>query len=181
MIACETDKEQIAMAQRNCEVYGVTSGVTWLHGDVFKSYIEPVDAVFLSPPWGGPGADSCNVFDATTPVDGLGRFGSCQSCVNTLNDLHAVIYNFHVHPVCRSVKDCIQLACACLSQDSLKSKSTTADHPNVAVYLPRNTSTVSLQECLDIPGFQVTPLCLERNILNEKLKSATLYLHATSG
>ena len=42
------------MAQRNCEAYGVSDKVTWVLGDVFKHPIDKVDAVFLSPPWGGP-------------------------------------------------------------------------------------------------------------------------------
>eukprot|EP00892_Ulva_mutabilis_P003394 jgi/Ulvmu1/1426/UM011_0155.1 len=152
VIACEIDQDQLAMAKRNCQVYGVTHGVTWIHGDVFTSHIEPVDVVFLSPPWGGPGADGHAVFDATMQVDSLGR----------------------------SIKDCIELACECLNQDSLALTQTNADTPNVAVYLPRNTSIASLEKCLAIPGFQVTALCLERNLLNEKLKSVSLYLRISS-
>ena len=73
VIACEIDKEQICMAMRNCDVYGVSARIKWIHGDVFESEISPVDVVFLSPPWGGPAADSHTMFDATMPVVGLGR------------------------------------------------------------------------------------------------------------
>lgn len=75
VIACEIDKDQIAMARRNCDVYAVAARVTWIHGDVFKSaQIDPVDVVFLSPPWGGPGAHTDAMFDATMPVSGLDRY-----------------------------------------------------------------------------------------------------------
>ena len=91
-------------------------------------------------------------------------------------DQHVSQLGSQPNGACRSIKDCIRLACACLSEDSLTYKSTTAHAPNVAVYLPRNTSVASLAKCLNIPGFKVIPLCLERNILNQKFKSASLYL-----
>lgn len=73
------------------------------------------------------------------------------------------------------------LACMCLSAGSLAQQTPAAtETPNVAVYLPRNTSIVTLEDCLHIPGFHIVPLCLERNTMNEKLKSATLYLRVTS-
>lgn len=59
------------MAQRNCEAYGVSDKVSWVRGDVFKGSFDKVGAVFLSPPWGGPGGIKNNNFDATHALPGV--------------------------------------------------------------------------------------------------------------
>lgn len=71
------------MAMRNCEVYGVAQGITWIHGDVFEAHLEPVDVVFLSPPWGGPGINGSTGFDATIPIQGLGRYAAAIPSLGT--------------------------------------------------------------------------------------------------
>lgn len=83
VLACEIDHEQICMAMRNCEVYGVAQGITWIHGDVFEAHLEPVDVVFLSPPWGGPGINGSTGFDATIPIQGLGRYAAAIPSLGT--------------------------------------------------------------------------------------------------
>lgn len=72
------------------------------------------------------------------------------------------------------------MACGHLSQASLQQEGASTDVPNIAVYLPRTTLISSLRECLDVPGFSLVPLCLERNILNGQLKAATLYLRCST-
>lgn len=80
----------------------------------------------------------------------------------------------------RSVKDSIEMACSHLSQAALRLDGENADVPNIAVYLPRATLISSLRDCLEVPGFQLKPLCLERNVLNGQLKTATLYLRCSA-
>ena len=50
--------------------------------------------------------------------------------------------------------------------------------PNVAAFLPRNTCLSGLAASLQGLPAPIDPVCLERNILNDQLKSVTLYLHA---
>lgn len=83
IIAIEKDAATLACAQNNAEVYGVDPDmVTWVHGDSFD-YLDclfhrpeklhqdlrvelDTTVVFASPPWGGPGYSSDEVFDLHT-------------------------------------------------------------------------------------------------------------------
>ncbi|PHH87790.1 hypothetical protein CDD83_8390 [Cordyceps sp. RAO-2017] len=83
VIAVERDASALACAQHNAELYGVDPGlITWVLGDSFE-YLERlvqgsdelhpdlrVDisnaVLFASPPWGGPGYSSDEVFDLHT-------------------------------------------------------------------------------------------------------------------
>lgn len=83
IIAVEKDAATLACAQHNAEVYGVPAGaITWVNGDSFE-YLNalvhrPEDlhsdlradrdktVVFASPPWGGPGYRTDDVFDLYT-------------------------------------------------------------------------------------------------------------------
>lgn len=47
--------------------------------------------------------------------------------------------------------------------------------PQVAVFLPRNTSMHGLEQCFAAPALGLEPVCVERNVLNNQLKSLTLY------
>jgi hypothetical protein len=82
--------------------------------------------------------------------------------------------------LCRSVKDSIEMACHRLSVASLSLNGEGAEVPNIAVYLPRITVTSSLKACLDVTGFLLKPLCLERNVLNGQLKAVTMYLRCSA-
>ncbi|KAJ6446222.1 RNA cap guanine-N2 methyltransferase [Purpureocillium lavendulum] len=83
IVAIERDAATLACAQNNANVYGVDpSMVTWVHGNSFEymdalvnrpDQLHPmlrVDTsttiVFASPPWGGPGYRSDDVFDLRT-------------------------------------------------------------------------------------------------------------------
>ncbi|QPH01021.1 hypothetical protein C2857_005210 [Epichloe festucae Fl1] len=80
IIAIERDPSTLACAQNNAEVYGVDpSLITWVHADSFD-YLELLHnrpeelhpdlridmsktVLFASPPWGGPGYRTDEVFD----------------------------------------------------------------------------------------------------------------------
>lgn len=55
VIAIDIDSKKIKMAKHNAEIYGIADRIEFIIGDFFD--IAPflkADAVFLSPPWGGP-------------------------------------------------------------------------------------------------------------------------------
>ncbi|ESZ97952.1 hypothetical protein SBOR_1675 [Sclerotinia borealis F-4128] len=73
VIAIEKDPSVIACAENNAYVYGITNQITWVNGDCFEylkthaSSINPSETViFASPPWGGPGYTTENIFDLST-------------------------------------------------------------------------------------------------------------------
>ena len=83
VIAVERDTATLACAQHNADIYGVEEGIiTWVHGDSFefvdaflnhpktlheKLRIDPASAIlFASPPWGGPGYRTDEIFDLRT-------------------------------------------------------------------------------------------------------------------
>lgn len=80
IISIERDTATLACAQNNASVYGIDDGyITWVHGDSFAflktlfnnpSALHPdlqvdLDAtiLFASPPWGGPGYSTDEVFN----------------------------------------------------------------------------------------------------------------------
>ncbi|KAH8675406.1 RNA cap guanine-N2 methyltransferase [Xylariales sp. PMI_506] len=82
IIAIERDASTMACAQHNAELCGVLDAITWINGDSFEylrllktspsSLGENVridiekTVLFGSPPWGGPGYSTDEVFDLTT-------------------------------------------------------------------------------------------------------------------
>ena len=67
MIAVDIDPVKIEYARHNAEVYGVADRIEFIIGDFMK--VAPTlkaDAVFLSPPWGGPQYLDAEVFDIET-------------------------------------------------------------------------------------------------------------------
>jgi trimethylguanosine synthase len=72
IIAIERDASVLACAQHNASIYGVFHKITWIHGDCF-SYISKssgIDSsttvIFASPPWGGPGYRTDEIFNLAT-------------------------------------------------------------------------------------------------------------------
>ena len=73
VIAVEKDLSTIACGQHNAAIYGVAHKITWVNDDCF-SYLETnassIDqlktVIFASPPWGGPGYTSDEIFNLTT-------------------------------------------------------------------------------------------------------------------
>ncbi|KAK5007032.1 putative diacylglycerol O-acyltransferase tgs1, partial [Cryomyces antarcticus] len=72
IFAIEKDPEVLQCAKHNAEVYGVANKIWWAQGDCFdiiKKRFASMgkDAViFASPPWGGPGYTSDEVFNLST-------------------------------------------------------------------------------------------------------------------
>ena len=77
MIAVDIDPVKIENCKHNAEIYGVQDKIEYIVGDFMElaSTLE-ADAVFLSPPWGGPGYQSAKVFDIETmiPMNGFKLF-----------------------------------------------------------------------------------------------------------
>ncbi|KAI3328991.1 RNA cap guanine-N2 methyltransferase-domain-containing protein [Xylariaceae sp. AK1471] len=82
VIAIELDAATLACAQNNAAIYDVADRITWVLGDSFK-FIELLTnspdqleedlridiaktVLFASPPWGGPGYRTDEVFDLST-------------------------------------------------------------------------------------------------------------------
>jgi trimethylguanosine synthase len=73
IVAIEKDASVLACAQHNAKIYSVEDRITWVHDDCF-SYVrsnsqmlqqeDPV--IFASPPWGGPGYRTDEVFNLET-------------------------------------------------------------------------------------------------------------------
>jgi trimethylguanosine synthase len=72
IIAIERDASVLSCAQHNASVYGVFDKITWIHDDCFSyipksSDIDPSRTViFASPPWGGPGYRTDEIFNLAT-------------------------------------------------------------------------------------------------------------------
>uniref|UniRef100_A0AC35TFK9 Trimethylguanosine synthase n=1 Tax=Rhabditophanes sp. KR3021 TaxID=114890 RepID=A0AC35TFK9_9BILA len=88
--AIELDPTRLKCARRNAEIYGVADKIEFIFGDYFKiiqSMIDsrkdrtnkglgnpfPIDAILLSPPWGGPEYLQKSEFDVQNdiPIDGF--------------------------------------------------------------------------------------------------------------
>ncbi|KAF3055833.1 Trimethylguanosine synthase [Daldinia childiae] len=82
VIAIELDAATLACAQHNASLHGVADHIIWVLGDSFK-YLDALvnspdkleddlrvdvasTAVFASPPWGGPGYRTDEIFDLNT-------------------------------------------------------------------------------------------------------------------
>jgi len=71
VIAIERDASVLACAQHNADIYGAASRIEWVHADCFsfisanQSYF-PNTVIFASPPWGGPGYRTDEIFDLST-------------------------------------------------------------------------------------------------------------------
>lgn len=72
MIAIELNAERIENARHNAELYGVADKIEFICGDFIalapKLAELNADAVFVSPPWGGPDYTAHEVFDIETMV-----------------------------------------------------------------------------------------------------------------
>lgn len=103
IIAIEKDASTLACAQVNAEIYGVEKGtISWVHGDSFEfldalknrsESLHPelrVDTtttvVFASPPWGGPGYTTDEIFN----LDGMQPYNLHQLHTAAGNMDHAL-------------------------------------------------------------------------------------------
>uniref|UniRef100_UPI00358E10E9 trimethylguanosine synthase isoform X2 n=1 Tax=Myxine glutinosa TaxID=7769 RepID=UPI00358E10E9 len=64
VIAIDIDPEKVALARHNAAVYGVEDRIDFITGDflLLAPHLQ-ADAVFLSPPWGGPDYLAADTFD----------------------------------------------------------------------------------------------------------------------
>jgi trimethylguanosine synthase len=78
VIALDTSPTRLALARHNAEVYGVADHIEFILCDYIsfaRSYLSrprkdrTIDAVFLSPPWGGPGYLSAVTEEALPAAD----------------------------------------------------------------------------------------------------------------
>ncbi|PGH04652.1 hypothetical protein AJ80_08486 [Polytolypa hystricis UAMH7299] len=67
--AIEKNPAVLRCAKHNAMIYGVEDKITWFEGDSFEiinshlKELAPYSVIFASPPWGGPGYRSDEVFD----------------------------------------------------------------------------------------------------------------------
>ncbi|XP_072323849.1 trimethylguanosine synthase [Scyliorhinus torazame] len=67
VIAVDIDPVKIDLAQNNARVYGVSEQIEFILGDFMMLASDlKADAVFLSPPWGGPDYVNAKIFDLKT-------------------------------------------------------------------------------------------------------------------
>lgn len=71
VIAIDTNPSAILCAKHNAQIYGVLEKIEFIVGDFFellntKESRLKADAVFLSPPWGGPTYRNDKIFDLDT-------------------------------------------------------------------------------------------------------------------
>ncbi|OCK86175.1 S-adenosyl-L-methionine-dependent methyltransferase [Lepidopterella palustris CBS 459.81] len=72
IFAIEKDPHVLKCAKRNAEVYGLANKIWWIEGDCFDVIkrrfpgMEDKAVIFASPPWGGPGYTSDEVFNLST-------------------------------------------------------------------------------------------------------------------
>jgi trimethylguanosine synthase len=76
VIAYDSSKERLRMAEHNAKIYGVGHAIRFEHGNVFQAWRKvrgEVDAVYLDPSWGGPAYSSLKSFDfADFEIEGNG-------------------------------------------------------------------------------------------------------------
>jgi trimethylguanosine synthase len=69
VIAIDIDPVKLHCAKHNAAIYGVADRIEFILGDFMQ--LAPslkADAVFLSPPWGGPSYIHASVFDLETMI-----------------------------------------------------------------------------------------------------------------
>ncbi|KAI1394133.1 RNA cap guanine-N2 methyltransferase-domain-containing protein [Hypoxylon trugodes] len=102
VIAVELDAATLACAQHNASLHGVTDDIIWVLGDSFKfldALLNSPDkleddlrvdvastVLFASPPWGGPGYSTDEIFDLNTmePYNLAKLYGSYKTMDHAL-------------------------------------------------------------------------------------------------
>jgi trimethylguanosine synthase len=81
VIAIDIDAARLACARHNAGVYGVADRIEFIQGDFLELAASlRADAVYLSPPWGGPAYLAQDVFDVQAMMvpDGFEVFAAAQ-------------------------------------------------------------------------------------------------------
>jgi len=66
--AIDNNRERLDLAKHNAGIYSVMDKIEFIAGDflqIAQYWTKPVDAIFLSPPWGGPSYVDLEQFDLT--------------------------------------------------------------------------------------------------------------------
>jgi trimethylguanosine synthase len=161
VIALDTSATRLAIARHNAEIYGVADHIEFILGDYIsfaRSYLSrpkkdrTIDVVFLSPPWGGPG-----YLSAADPGS------STADLAFTTKDVQHPDYSLS------SVQPIHGAEVFALTRQIT---------PNVAYFLPRNTSLSEISRLL--PAEQPQPskeehVEVEEEWMGSKLKALTCY------
>lgn len=161
VIAVDLSEKMLAMAKNNAKVYGVDGKITFVHTDAFD-WLEkqstgnssPVDAIFASPPWGGPSYIGRPFFDLNL----LTFDRTSKSGVSGTADVWDLV---------RLMSKCVRNSAAPL-----------------ALFLPRNTNIGQLLYLQRIALEASKGMMLERTemevelaLIHKKAKALTVYLH----
>jgi trimethylguanosine synthase len=66
-IAVEIEPERLSMLEANARIYGVADNIDYVTGDFLEQGPRnPVEVLFMSPPWGGPEYLKADIYDVTT-------------------------------------------------------------------------------------------------------------------
>ena len=158
----EISARRCGMAAHNAAVYGVQARTNFLCCDFFAAAPRLMaDAIFVSPPWGGPAYGLCDTFDVlASMIDG-------QRSIRELLD------------VCMEAVDRTWASARSLPRSSSAGDD---DRPAsgrgvVSLFLPRNTDLQQLASI--VPDGALWNV--ERNFVNGKLKGITLYCFGSEG
>lgn len=123
VIAVEVDEVKLKLAKWNAKVYGVDDRITFVHGDsiefldtldrwrdggakqqdvwkgITSSDVDQIQAVFLSPPWGGVDYASSKTYSlsSTSPLDGTLLFARARKAFATNNIAYYLPRNTNLH------------------------------------------------------------------------------------
>ncbi|KAG1662507.1 hypothetical protein FOA52_000911 [Chlamydomonas sp. UWO 241] len=147
VIGIEISPTRCAMMAHNAALYAASPRVNYVVADFFAAAPTLLaDAIFCSPPWGGPTYQYCETFDVLAPSIGGER---------SVADLLAV---------------CLSVVTRTWGMQEAAAGGS-GGRGVVALFLPRNTDLVQL-EALVPPG---AVWQLERSFVNGRLKGVTLY------
>lgn len=101
VIAVDIDPQKIERARHNAAIYGVANKIEFIVGDFMRlAKTLKADAVFLSPPWGGPSYLKKKVYEldeALQPVP----FTELMNCARNVSNNIAIFLprNSNTHTV----------------------------------------------------------------------------------
>ena len=165
VLGVEITQRRCTMAQHNASLYGVAQRVNMLCADFFA--VAPTmlaDAIFVSPPWGGPTYQYCESFDVLSSMIGGPR---------SVNELLVVCLGV----VKRTWgKRAAGRGAGTEAEQQLQAEEPRADGQDegagvVSLFLPRNTDLQQLETLVP----QGSIWLVERNFVNGKLKGITAY------
>uniref|UniRef100_A0A061RDW6 Trimethylguanosine synthase n=1 Tax=Tetraselmis sp. GSL018 TaxID=582737 RepID=A0A061RDW6_9CHLO len=147
VVAVDTSEQRLRLAKANAMVYGRAGAIDFVCADFLR--LAPhlwADAVFLSPPWGGPSYSSHDTFSLEPDLGGMGI----------------------------GLGELLEHALGIVARR--KDRASQSEHGNAGIgcFLPRNTDVEQLQGIAK-RQFQSQEFELEQNLLNGKIKGLTLY------